>query len=41
MFKNIAKIALKGIALDCMFLVEFDAAGKGKVFREWRHSQTL
>lgn len=29
------------IALDCIFLAEFDSSGKCKVFREWWHSQRL
>jgi ketosteroid isomerase-like protein len=27
------------VALDCIFVVEFDDAGKATLFREWWHSQ--
>ena len=31
----------KRLALDCIFLAEFDIDGKCSVFREWWHLQTL
>ena len=31
----------KRVALDCLFLVEFDEYGKCSVFREWWHTQTI
>jgi hypothetical protein len=31
----------KRLALDCVFLVEFDVDGKCSEFREWWHLQTL
>lgn len=29
------------VALDCLFLVEFDEDGKCSLFREWWHAQTI
>jgi len=31
----------KRVALDCVFLVEFDDDGKCSVFREWWHLHTM
>jgi hypothetical protein len=31
----------KRVALDCLFLVEFDEDEKCSVFREWWHLKTL
>jgi hypothetical protein len=31
----------KRVALDCLFLVEFNEDGKCSVFREWWHIQTM